>query len=133
MPEFAVQCLTTGEYATQDGSAILPSWSTRTDWGDVVRFAGLSPGEHTFCVYARNGDGVETDPSPASDPVALVEGDVDGDTCVNVMDLLAVRANLGKEGSGINPPGADIDSDGKVNVIDLLGVRANLGKGSGCP
>ena len=51
----------------------------------------------------------------------------------HVMDLLAVRANLGKTGSLINPPSADLDADDKVNVMDLLIVRASLGMGDGCP
>lgn len=59
-------------------------------------------------------------------------GDVNDDNCVNVLDLLAVRANLGKTGSEISPPEADIDGDEVVNVLDLLAVRAGLGKGSGC-
>ena len=61
-----------------------------------------------------------------------VTGDVNGDRCVNVMDLLSVRANLGKEGSVISPPEADIDGDQVANVLDLLAVRAGLGKGNGC-
>jgi len=61
-----------------------------------------------------------------------VTGDVDGDHCVNVLDLLAVRANLGRTGSEISPPRADIDGDGTVNVMDLLSVRSQLGSGSGC-
>ena len=50
-----------------------------------------------------------------------------------MQDLLTVRANLGKEGSNIDPMSADVDGDGKVNVMDLLAVRAALGKGNGCP
>ena len=61
-----------------------------------------------------------------------VTGDANGDACVNVLDLLAVRANLGKEGSEIDPMSTDINGDDKVNVLDLLAVRAGLGKGSGC-
>jgi len=59
--------------------------------------------------------------------------DVSGDGCVNIMDLLSIRANLGKEGSQIVPRLADVDADGMVNVMDLLAVRAGLGTGSGCP
>ena len=51
------------------------------------------------------------------------------DGCVNVADLLTVRNNLGKVGSGIRPPSADVNGDGICNVADLLTVRNNLGKG----
>ena len=69
--------------------------------------------------------------------IFFVEGDVTGDGCVNVADLLIVRNNLGNTGSGIVPPGADVAPpeapDGTVNVADLLFVRNRLGEGPGCP
>ncbi len=68
---------------------------------------------------------------PGPDPEFLP--DVTGDNCVNVLDLLSVRGNLGRTGSLIDPPEADTDGDGRVNVLDLLAVRGALGKGSGCP
>jgi len=73
--------------------------------------------------------------TPASENYAIgfVPGDGTDDNCVNVQDLLTVRANLGKEGSEIDPLSADIDGDGKVNVLDLLAVRGALGNGNGCP
>ena len=63
-----------------------------------------------------------------------VKGDINGDFCVNVADLLIVRDNIGKTGSAISPPEADAyGSDGMVNVSDLLFVREWLGNGDGCP
>jgi hypothetical protein len=61
-----------------------------------------------------------------------VDGDVNGDGCVNVTDLLTVRNNLGRGGSQIAPSAADVSSDGIVNVADLLYVRNLLGTGWGC-
>jgi hypothetical protein len=58
-----------------------------------------------------------------------VRADVSGDDCVNVIDLLTVRNNLGKAGSLIFPPAADVDGDGICNVADLLIVRNRLGNG----
>ena len=60
------------------------------------------------------------------------QADVDDDGCVNVIDLLGIRSNLGNTGSAINPLGADVNGDGKVNVMDLLGVRSALGQGRSC-
>ena len=55
--------------------------------------------------------------------------DVDGDGQVDVLDVLVVRANLGKSGSSCAPPEADVNGDDVVNILDMLGVRGNLGKG----
>ena len=48
--------------------------------------------------------------------------DVNGDGCVNVLDLIAVRNALGS-----SPGAEDVDNDGVVNVVDLLKVRNKLG------
>lgn len=48
--------------------------------------------------------------------------DVNGDGCVNILDLLAVRNSL--HGS---PGREDVDGDGAVNVLDLLSVRNAAG------
>ena len=58
----------------------------------------------------------------------IIPGDLNGDLCVNVVDLLIVRAGLGTSGA----PG-DVNADGVCNVLDLLAVRAALGTGSACP
>jgi len=65
--------------------------------------------------------------------IMLTPADVSGDDCVDVRDLLFIRANLGLAGSGIVTPEADINADGVCNVLDLLFVRSNLGRGGGCP
>jgi hypothetical protein len=57
-------------------------------------------------------------------------GDVNNDGCVNVSDLVRVRASLGQEGSAIVEPRVDVDCNGVVNVSDLVAVR--LGLGNGC-
>ena len=56
-------------------------------------------------------------------------GDANNDGCVNVADLVIVRNNLGRSGSGIYPPATDQDCDGVCNVVDLLLVRNRLGLG----
>jgi hypothetical protein len=59
-----------------------------------------------------------------------VPGDVNGDDCVNVADLLTVRNSLGK--SGENLPTDVCGNDNMVNVADLLFVRNHMGQGPGC-
>ena len=59
-------------------------------------------------------------------PAPLCPADINGDTIVNVSDLLAVIANWNATGS--NP--ADVNGDSIVNVSDLLGV---IGAWGLCP
>jgi len=93
-------------------------------------FMGNPPGTIDWWPWSKTAGGVIV--KPLSPPLPYPTGDADEDGCVNVLDLLVVRANLGKTGSQINPPSADVDSDGTVNIADLLAVRAALGQGSGC-
>jgi hypothetical protein len=61
-----------------------------------------------------------------------LEGDVNGDCCVNIQDHLAVLAAWGPCPA---PPGAcaaDIDGDGMVGITDLLVVLAQWNQGN-CP
>ena len=88
----------------------------------------FGPDSFTYTI----ADAADSDTATVTVTVDEFPADTDGDGCVNVMDILAVRANLGKEGSAINPLSADINGDDKVNVLDLLAVRAGLGKGDGC-
>jgi hypothetical protein len=52
------------------------------------------------------------------------EGDVDGNGCVNDLDLLQVLFDFG---SGSGP--SDVNRDGTVNDLDLLIVLFNFGAG----
>ncbi len=72
-------------------------------------------------------------PASADYAISFEPGDATDDNCVNVQDLLAIRGQLGKEGSEIDELATDVDGDDKVNVLDLLAVRGALGNGSGCP
>ena len=52
----------------------------------------------------------------SAEPVRIVNGDVNGDGVVNVMDLVSVAASFGQRGK--TP--ADVNGDGVVNISDLL-------------
>jgi len=90
--------------------------------------AGHSYGFHTV---ARDNVGNMEVPPAGSDAVVLVRhtGDVNGDLCVNIVDLIEARGNLGKQGTGLV---WDVNSDGKVNVLDLIKIRNAMGQGAGC-
>jgi len=59
-----------------------------------------------------------------------VEGDVDGNGCVNILDMMIVRNNLGAP-PPIDPPEADVNDDGACNILDMMMVRNHLGDGCG--
>jgi len=77
---------------------------------------------------ALGGELTSVQAPPALFRIMAVEGDVNGDGCVNVADLLLVRNSLGREGSGLQ---ADVcGNDSLVNAADLLFVRNRLGTGA---
>ncbi len=124
------------------GSMLLPAGATAADAAELAEItfeyhAGvvgtftfeLLPGSRLFDSDASFAATIQ-----ALEPCTVVvgePGDVDGDGSVNVMDLLAVRSELGREGTAITISASDVNVDGVCNVMDLLGVRSNLGSGSG--
>ncbi|CUU36530.1 hypothetical protein GXSOP10_1261, partial [Armatimonadetes bacterium GXS] len=58
--------------------------------------------------------------------IAGVEGDVNGDGCVDDADLLAVLFAFGQTGSGLPE---DVNGDGVVDDADLLTVLFAFGTG----
>ena len=60
-------------------------------------------------------------------PITLVNGDVNGDDCVDDIDLLIVTADLGAGGEFARVPPSDLNRDGVVDDLDVAVVRANLG------
>jgi len=48
--------------------------------------------------------------------------DINGDGCVDVLDLIAIRNSL--QGSS---PRCDVNGDGSINILDLISVRNKLG------
>jgi len=93
-----------------------------------VSVSGLRPGSAEVVVSA---DGYQ--PASIRYEVAL-EGDINGDGCVNVADLLSVRNSMGKtSGPALVADVAPApNGDGIVNVSDLLFVRNHLGTGPLC-
>ena len=55
--------------------------------------------------------------------------DVNGDGVVNILDLVAVAANLSQTGEN----DADVNRDGVVNILDLVQVAGAIGGGGAAP
>ena len=69
----------------------------------------------------------ELTPSPAEPP--QLPADVNGDSEVNIQDLVAVAAAIGQTGENA----ADVNGDGEVNIQDLVAVAAALGEVAAAP
>ena len=58
-----------------------------------------------------------------------IPGDVNGDSVVNVFDLVQVAANFAETGEN----DADVNGDGVVDVLDLLQVAEAIGGAGAAP
>ncbi|MDO8752160.1 MAG: dockerin type I domain-containing protein, partial [Candidatus Wolfebacteria bacterium] len=61
-------------------------------------------------------------------PVVSFQGDMDGNGCVNIIDLVTIARKFGQQVEA----GAkeDVSGDGVVNIIDLVTVARDFGKGA---
>ncbi len=64
-----------------------------------------------------------------TEPRGEVQSDVNGDSVVNIRDLVLVASHFGATGESI----ADVNGDGVVNIADLVLVAGALGDGTGAP
>lgn len=82
--EYALRCVTTGEWVQADGSlGAAPVWQPAGNWGTVrvTGLAGLT--EYSFDVTARNGAGVETAPGPSASATTLEATPPTGTVTIN--------------------------------------------------
>jgi len=78
-------------------------------------------------------DGSRNDKGDTGGPYAFVKQDVDDNGCVNILDLIAIRGNLGKNPSSGGISQCDVNRDGLINILDLIAVRGKLSVGCGKP
>ena len=83
---------------------------------------GPDPGTNTVTVSVT-GIEEEQSVSATAEPPPIPE-DVNRDDVVNILDLVAVAANLGNMGTDL---AADVNGDGVVNILDLVVVAGALG------
>jgi hypothetical protein len=75
-------------------------------------------------------NGVDED-CDGTDP--LCQGDVNGDRCVDINDLVAVGLSFGlRTGDPDFDPDADINNDGEVDIFDLVMIGRDFGNGLNC-
>ena len=89
---------------------------------------GPDPGTNTVTVSVT-GIEEEQSVSATAEPPPIPE-DVNRDDVVNILDLVAVAANLGNMGTDL---AADVNGDGVVNILDLVVVAGTLGNAAAPP
>ncbi|MEX2186946.1 MAG: lamin tail domain-containing protein [Pirellulales bacterium] len=70
--------------------------------------------------------------SPAADDVASLEGDVNGDLRVDLVDLALQQANMGIASGALRSQG-DLNGDGAVNRLDAAVLARNFGRSIAVP
>jgi len=71
--------------------------------------------------------GVQAYNQPFTIKRPALEGDVNGDCIVNILDLIYARNRLGADVESGDNSKADMNSDGRVNILDLIYIRNRLG------
>jgi len=81
-------------------------------------------GEYTITLTVSDDDGGQT--SETLDVTVWMQGDVNRDCKLNILDLLFVRNRLNKDINTDDNRHADVNGDGAINILDLLYVRNRL-------
>ena len=86
-----------------------------------------TPGDHTVALRVRDKDGGISELSLANVSVLppLKPWDINSDGEVNILDLVLVAENFGKEGVDIQ---GDVNEDGVVDISDLVIVGKHFGE-----
>ena len=82
-------------------------------------------GEYALVFQAGNLDGSAVPIQTTVTVKKQLAGDVNGDSQVDLFDLVQVASMFGKKGEGL---AADISGDGQVDLFDLVQVAGNFGK-----
>jgi hypothetical protein len=124
-------------YLSEPKSArVLHKFKGQTDRNGVAYFGDLPTGN--FNVHIKGAHTLQVARANISlignvvtelDMKAQIEGDVDGDNCVTVDDLMIVQAMLGASASapGFNAA-ADLNGDGVVTMADISLLRSGFDK-----
>lgn len=118
-----------------DGFGRLSATNTTTD-ADGRAQSVLALGEHTGTIIVTVSAAEITEIAKlvtftvvSEETPPRIPGDVNGDSVVNVFDLVQVAANFAKTGEN----DADVNGDGVVDVLDLLQVAEAIGGAGAAP
>ena len=106
-----------------------PAWMTAEDWATVAATKLQPQTAYSFAAKAKNAAGVETALGPAADAQTTIDGDINGDCMVNIIDLVSVRNYLNRAPCSSKAAArADLNADGTVNIVDMVYCRGKLNK-----
>ncbi len=92
--------------------------------GDLL----TQPGEYEIVVTATSqGDTTKTAEVSTTTTIVPVPWDLNADSKINILDLVAVANQFGESGDGLS---GDVNMDGDVNILDLVAVANQFGKTS---
>ncbi|MCY3742721.1 MAG: dockerin type I domain-containing protein [Candidatus Poribacteria bacterium] len=91
--------------------------------GGIISLA-FSPDGTIVASVSWSGTVLLWDLAPAAPEPPRLAADVNGDSRVNIQDLVAVAAAFGETGE----TSADVNGDGQVNIQDLVAVAAAFGE-----
>lgn len=119
--------------AGTENSAVQPGFANilSRDYTLVPTSPCINTGSPTSLYNDRNG--TRNDRGYTGGPYYPLAADVDDSACVNILDLIVVRSNLGLDPASGGKPACDVNKDGKINILDLIAVRSKLGIGCGIP
>ena len=112
-------------FSVASGGGTLSVTTAATDSnGQVESILTLGPNPGTNTVTVSVTGIPEAQPINVTAEPPPIPEDVNGDDAVNILDLVAVAANLGDEGADL---AADVNGDGVVNILDLVVVAGAIG------
>lgn len=116
-------------------TGVVTQWNllgTADTSGNLTVEAWMAPGEYLVCVAGQYGKDLKNAIVSAPGGIILkvtesvLQGDVNGDGTVNIMDLFNQRKYLANADFAVNQSNADLNSDGAVNILDLFALRKKL-------
>ena len=104
-------------------------FQTLTGHTHIVNSIAFSPNGYTMATGSYDSSTLLWEVMPTSAVPEWITADVNGDGEVNIQDLVAVAAAIGKTGEN----NADVNGDGEVNIQDLVAVAAAIGDTAAAP
>jgi hypothetical protein len=132
--QVGLQALANDNWAGSTVSVDDTAQSSLTDANGSFAIADVSTGEHSSITADATGflpavcsTPTVTAPETLLANVTLLNGDLNDDDTINIMDATMVGTNFGTTGPDLP---ADLNQDGVVDIFDIIIVSVNFGQGT---